>query len=156
VNLSVLIKEKNTQKNNLNPKQPKNMLLASVSLALLVVYAGVNLLIQTKKEVLGTLYKCTAWFFIIAGFVTLTFTGGAMCFKMAMHMMHGKEMMEGHIGYGGHHMKGYKMDHKNMMKYHHMGMGKNCCMTDDCCRMMSKHDMNMEECKKDTMTYNRK
>jgi hypothetical protein len=63
------------------------MLLIAVSLALLVVYAGVKLLIQAKKEILGNGYRFVAWLFIIAGFLTLACTGMAMCHKYNSKMM---------------------------------------------------------------------
>ena len=51
------------------------MFLIAASLALLVIYAGVKLLIQVKKEILGSSYWRTAWLFIIAGFLVLICTG---------------------------------------------------------------------------------
>jgi len=47
------------------------MILIAASLALLVIYAGVKLLIQAKKEILGSSYRRAAWSFIIAGFIIL-------------------------------------------------------------------------------------
>lgn len=66
------------------------MLLIAASLAILVIYAGVKLLIQAKKEILGSSYRRAAWCFILAGFIILICTGAhcaAMCNRYGTHFM---------------------------------------------------------------------
>ncbi|MBI2270400.1 MAG: hypothetical protein HYU69_08600 [Bacteroidetes bacterium] len=124
-------------------------LLVATSLALLVIYAGIKLLIQTKQENLGNLYKGASWFFIIAGLLTLVCIGAcciAMCCKYGMHMMH-----------KGHHMKGYHDGYKKEMKYHHGKMDEGCIINFNCCGSeMAKCCSYMDYCKQDTIKYNRK
>jgi len=67
------------------------MSLIAASLALLVIYAGVKLLIQIKKEILGSSFRRAAWFFIIAGSLILICTGARCIYmgsKYRAHMMH--------------------------------------------------------------------
>jgi hypothetical protein len=128
------------------------MLLIGSSLALLVIYAGVKLLIQVKRETLGHIYNGAAWFFIIAGFLILVCAGAcciAMCCKYGTRMMHKEyKMMGGNRG----DMERYHKSHKKMMKYHHMKhsegsvVNTNCCGTemDKCCDYMNV-------CKRDSL-----
>jgi hypothetical protein len=51
------------------------MFLIASTLALLVIYAGIKLLIQVQREALGHLLKCVSWFFIIAGFLIIFCAG---------------------------------------------------------------------------------
>lgn len=95
------------------------MLLVASALSLLVIYAGVKLLIQIKKEMLGNLYRSAAWFFIIAGFFILACAGAcciAMCCRYGARMMHKETKM---AGYRDHEMKDYHKEFKKMMKHHH-------------------------------------
>lgn len=91
------------------------VLLVASSLALLVVYAGIKLLIQCRKETLGVLYRCASWFFIASGLLILLTAGAcciAMCCNYGMHMMMNKK--QGHMGaYHGH----YRMDEREMDDY---------------------------------------
>jgi hypothetical protein len=131
------------------------MLLVSTSLALLVIYAGVKLLIQTKKETLGSLFRYAAWFFIIAGFFTLAATGAAclaVCAKYGMHMMHKNKMMGDERYMMGHHKKmmGHHKDHKKKMKYYHGESDRDCTVNINCgCGIMCKCDDNDSGCKCD-------
>jgi hypothetical protein len=134
------------------------ILLIAASLALLVIYAGVKLLIQTKKESLGNLYRAASWFFIIAGFLTLACTGAcciALCCKYGAKMMHKQHKM---MGYGeDYQMKDHHKGYKYMMKRHwdsRDGSDKiiiNCCGNgiEKCCDYR-------DICKPDTMNYNQK
>jgi len=78
------------------------MLLIAFALALLVIVAGMKLLINTKKEMLGNFYKFVSWFVIVMGFLMLLFTCCSgmchMCFKKERMM---KMMEERHHFYGG-------------------------------------------------------
>lgn len=131
------------------------MILVASALALLVIYAGVKLLIQTKRESLSNLFRCAAWFFIIAGFLTLACAGACciiLCCKYGMKMMHKEHaiMGDGHDG-----MKGYHKRHKKMMKYH-PPHGEGSIVNINCC----DHEMNkccdyMEVCKMDSVKYKR-
>jgi len=112
------------------------MLLIATALALLVVYAGVKLLIQVKKETLGNLYKGAAWFFIVAGFATLASAGAlcvAKCVKYGTKMMYREHRMRGGDGYND--MKKRYKHHKKMMKYHERDMrdDKVVCVNYGCC-----------------------
>jgi hypothetical protein len=132
------------------------MLLVAASLALLVVYAGVKLLIQTQKETLSNLYRCAAWFFIIAGFFMLVITGAcciAMCCKYGSHMMHKEHKM---MGGDNDYMKGdHHMGYNKMMKYHH-GHDEDYNMYINCCgSQMGKCCSYMDACKTDTAKINR-
>jgi len=131
------------------------ILLVAISLALLVVYAGVKLLIQTKRETLGHLYRCAAWFFIIAGFLTLACTGAcciAMCCKYGMGMMRKEHKMMGDEE--DHYMKGYHKGYKKMMKYHHREHDEGCTVNINCCgEGMEKCCNYTDVCKRDTMSY---
>lgn len=122
------------------------MLLTGVSLALLVVYAGVKLLIQVKKESLSHLYKFAAWFFIIAGLLILL-CGGISC--VVKCCKYGAHMMKK----GSHHdyykqswehdkMKGYSCGCDGMQMCH-CGSGNAC--------HMGKMNMCAESCSRDSM-----
>ncbi|MGZ3901314.1 MAG: hypothetical protein ACXVNM_00805 [Bacteroidia bacterium] len=116
------------------------MLLIASSLALLVVYAGVKLLIQSKKEALVNQFRYAAWFFIVAGFLILACTGAfciAMCCSYGAKMMHGQHSM---MGSEGHCMKEHQGEYKKMMKYHHQYEGGGCMINRNCC------DSQMEKC----------
>jgi len=128
------------------------MLLIAASLALLVVYAGVKLLIQSKRETLGNLYKCAAWFFIVSGFFTL-FIAIISC--IAMFFMHGAKMMMMHKeGKMMMHKEGKMFGHDSMCKYNkgsmkmmkckHGGCGESC--SGNCCGGCND---NMNYCRKD-------
>jgi hypothetical protein len=134
------------------------MLLVASALALLVVYAGVNLLIQTKKETLGNRVKCAAWFFIIAGFLILACAGAcciAMCCRYGSKMMRQEHKMMG--GYENEDMKEHFKHYKKMMKYHRMQSGEGCVVNINCCSSeMEKCCDYRDACKPDTMKYNRK
>jgi hypothetical protein len=131
------------------------MLLISSSLALLVIYAGVKLLIQTKKELLGNLFRCAAWFFIIAGFLTLVCTGAcciAMCCKYGSKMMHKEHKM---MGYGDEGMKWHFKDYNKMR--HHKEYGGYCCSEGNCGGSGEfKCSDHSNACHLDTANYNRK
>jgi hypothetical protein len=108
------------------------MILIASSLALLVIYAGVKLLIQTKRESLSNLFRYAAWFFIIAGFVTLTCAGAcciAMYCKHGLKMMHKENKMMGDDRY----KKRYHKGHKKMMKYHHKKHAEGSVVNINCC-----------------------
>lgn len=148
------------------------MLLVAISLAIMIVYAGVKLLIQINKEGLGMIYRCAAWAFIIAGFITLTITCIiciALCCRYGMHMMQMNHKMMGHDNgqYMGRYMRGQNTDYyymkdyhksmKKMMKCHHKE--KDCEKNKDCShKMKSGGDMDMcsmhaAMCKSDTMKH---
>lgn len=58
------------------------MLVIACSLALLVIYAGANLLMRVKAEQPGRFYKYVSWFLITVGFLLVLSTGallGASC-----------------------------------------------------------------------------
>ncbi len=109
------------------------MLLAAASLALLVVYAGIKLHIQTAKETLGTLYRCASWFFIISGFVILACAGVcciAKCCKYGQKMMHkDQKMMK-----WPHHKHGIMEmeEDDDRMKYHYRKHANSCYHHDNC------------------------
>jgi hypothetical protein len=128
------------------------MLLIAASLALLVMYAGVKLLIQIQKEILGNPFRFAAWFFIIAGFLVLALTGAcciAMCCKYGSHMMHKNKMMEDDY------LEGHHMGYKKMMKCHYEGSDEDC--TRHCCgNEMVKCCSYMDACKMDTTKINHK
>ena len=134
------------------------ILLVASSLALLVVFAGVKLLIQVNRETLGNLYKCAAWFFIISGFVILASTGACcivMCFKYGAKMMHKAHKMM--MGGEGHYMKGGDKSHKKMMKYHCAGQHEGCRSNMNCCRYeMDQCYGHKDVCKTDTMKCNKR
>ncbi len=67
------------------------LLLISTSLALLVTYAGVKLLMQVQKDELNNLYKYVSWFFIITGLFTLLIT---LCFFMIKVKNQGEIIMK--------------------------------------------------------------
>ncbi|HXB41876.1 MAG TPA: hypothetical protein VNZ49_15145 [Bacteroidia bacterium] len=129
------------------------MILIASSLALLVIYAGVKLLIQTKKEMLGHLYRCAAWFFIVGGFLTLACAGAcciAMCCKYGSGMMHKEYKMTGEED--GHYMNGYHHGCKKMMKHYAGGHEEGCVININCCEEeMEKHCDYNEFCKADSM-----
>jgi hypothetical protein len=124
-------------------------LLIAGSLALLVVYAGVKLHIQTKKETLGNPYRCAAWFFIVSGFLILACSGAcciAKCCKYGMGMMHKEKMM----GYGGDgDMKQHDHFKKKMNCHYHEEEGQ--CEAECCSRKMERCCSYMEVCKKDSI-----
>jgi hypothetical protein len=131
------IRNKNQPKLKLNTM----MLLVAGSLALLVVFAGVKLHIQTTKETLGHIYKCASWFFIIAGFLILACAGAcciAMCCRYGSSMMgKGHRMMEMHHHMmEEHHCDGYShmgfMEHEKMMKHKHGMCGEECNIFINC------------------------
>ena len=132
------------------------MILIGSSLALLVIYAGVKLLIQAKKEMLGHIYNCAAWFFIIAGFLSLACAGTcciAMCCKYGTKMMH-KE--HGRMDGGHNDMEGYHMNHKKMMHCHPMEHDAGCMVNINCCEhSMDKCCDYMNVCKPDSVKYKR-
>jgi len=66
------------------------MLLLAFSSALLIIYAGTILLIQSKLQALGRFYKSIARFLIIMGFLMVAGIGGSM----VMHCCRGG----GHMG----------------------------------------------------------
>src|SRR5438270_165258 len=130
------------------------ILLIAAPLALLVVYAGIKLLIQTKREVLGHLYKCASWFFIIAGLLTLACIGAcgiAMCCKYGMGMMHKKNKMMHEYYHGDMHEHMGWDHHKKMMK-HFCKDEEGCAININCCgRDIEKCCSYTDVCKPDTM-----
>jgi hypothetical protein len=128
------------------------MILIASSLALLVVYVGVKLLIQTKKEVLGHLYQCAAWFFIVGGFLTLACTGAcciAMCCKYGTSMMHKEHKMMGEED--DYYMKGYYHGCKKM-NHHHHGHEEGCMVNVNCCEDEMEKSCNYKNfCKADSI-----
>ena len=131
------------------------ILLVASSLALLVVYAGVKLLIQSKKETLGHLYHCASWFFIIAGFLILACAGAcciAMCCKYGTHMMHQKHMMADDEE-DEHMHKGYNQ--MKMMKFHHHEKEDGCMVHINCYGDMEKSCKYIDFCKMDTVKGNK-
>lgn len=129
------------------------ILLVANSLALLVIYAGIKLLIQTKRESLGNIFKAASWFFIISGLLTLACIGAcciAMCCKYGMNMMHKKHGMMWD-GKEHHMMKDYHDKYKKKMKYHHGAMEEGCTINLNCCGTeMGKCCSYMDYCKMDT------
>jgi hypothetical protein len=127
------------------------MLLIAASLALLVMYAGVKLLIQIQKEIPGNLFRFAAWFFIIAGFLVLALTGAcciAMCCKYGSHMMYNKMMKDDYL-------EGHPMNHKKMMRYHYEGPDEDCnrhCCDNEIVKCCSYIDAS----KRDTTKINHK
>jgi hypothetical protein len=129
------------------------MLLIASSLALLVVYAGVKLLIQSGKEALGRPYQCGAWCFIIAGFLILACSGIcciAKCCRYGQHMM----MMKEHMLMKRDHSWERDMredHHEKMMRHHHHG--EEACMEEMICcpeHMVKCYVFKGEDCKTDT------
>jgi hypothetical protein len=87
-------------------------LLVAVALALLVIYAGIKLLIQVKKEALGNLYKIAAWGLIIAAKVLILMVAVAsilMCLKFGMRKNKMKHRFENQGGMWHHQMHGGMM-----------------------------------------------
>jgi hypothetical protein len=134
------------------------MIIIGSSLALLVIYAGIKLLIQVKRESLSHLFRFAAGFFIVAGFLTLACAGAcciAMCCKYGSHMMHKEHKMMAHDGYDGY-------DGDNEM-YHHRafsGMGGHYrCDKDECSNCKVEGTKNCCDpngvCKIDTAKYKR-
>ena len=107
------------------------MLLISGSLALLVVFAGVMLLIQVKKEALNQVYRFAAWCFMVSGLLMFISTGAvgiALCFKYGAKMMKKEYKMKGrdyHKGDYGH--MWYNMPDK-MMTILIIPVKKDACM----------------------------
>jgi hypothetical protein len=104
------------------------MLLIASPLALLVIYAGMKLLAQTKKEALGNLHKYVSWFLVIMGFLLL-FGISCACIVRCCHqgerMMEQKcKMMEERNFNGGCQMGGQM---PCMMMYGHGRMMEGCC-----------------------------
>lgn len=130
------------------------MLLIAASLALLVMYAGVKLLIQIQKEIPGNLFRFAAWSFIIAGFLVLILTGAcciAMCCKYGSHMMYNNKMMKDDY------LEGHYMGYKKMMKYHHGEPDEDCILNRHCCdNEMGKCCSYIDACKRDTTKINHK
>lgn len=124
------------------------ILLVAVALALLVIYAGIKLLIQEKKEALGMLYKCAAWGFIIAGkllIVVIVIAGIVVCLRHGWIMRNKGKMkhddMYEQMDHHGMHQKMMMMHHGGMEGMHGGGMDDmNCCsMMGEHCSMMGKH-----------------
>lgn len=116
------------------------MLLIAASLAFLVIYAGIKLLIQTQQETLDKLYKYVACLFIAAGFFILA---GAACLSLVHFCYKGGAMMERRhrIMEGKHEGKGPMMDHTNMEHYRMM-MGNMSCSDgrEDACDLEECHE----------------
>jgi hypothetical protein len=130
------------------------MLLIATSLALLVMYAGVKLLIQIQKEILGSPFRFAAWFFLIAGFLVLALTGAcciAMCCKYGSHMMYKNKMMKEDY------LEEHHMGYKKMMRYHYGGPDEDCTLNRHCCDgKITKCCSYMDACKVDTTKISRK
>jgi len=99
------------------------MLLIATGVALLVIFAGMKLLAQTKKDALGNMFKYVSWFITIMGFLMLLCVG-AHCIMRHCHrgghcMMMKTEMRSGGCGSGE--MGGMNSCHRGMM------MGGSCC-----------------------------
>ena len=65
------------------------MLLISLSLALLVIIAGMNLLAKNAKENLGSIYKYISYFVIVVGFLSIICIG-ARCMMRCCNSNHGR------------------------------------------------------------------
>jgi predicted membrane protein len=132
------------------------MLLIAASLALLVVHAGVKLLIQAKRETLGNLYRCAAWFFIISGFLTLLI---AIICCIAMFFVHGAQMMmkmhkENKMMFDQDHMGMHHKGNMKMMKFHHGWNNEDCNENMNCCsKEMSKCCSYTDYCKTDSLKH---
>jgi hypothetical protein len=130
------------------------IVLVAAPLAILVIYAGLKLLIQTKKEMLGNFYRYASWFFIISGFFILVCAGACcivMCCKYGSKMMHKEHKMKRH--YEGRYMEDDR-SHKGMMKSCHCDrdMDRKVVANCGCGERLKCCDYN-EVCKMDTMTY---
>ena len=105
---------------------------------------------------LGHIYNCAAWFFIIAGFLSLACAGTcciAMCCKYGTKMMH-KE--HGRMDGGHNDMEGQHMNHKKMMHCHPMEHDAGCMVNINCCEhSMDKCCDYMNVCKPDSVKYKR-
>jgi len=105
------------------------MLLIACSLALIVIYAGMKLLAQTKREVLGNLYKYVSLFLVTIGFLLLiciSCCGMMRCCHMGERMMERKCMMMEERGNNGGCQMGGQMGSCMMMSGHGRNMG-GCC-----------------------------
>jgi hypothetical protein len=132
-------------------------LLIAGALALLVIYAGIILLIQVKREALGNPYRIAAWGLIIAGKLLLILIAvGCVvaCLRFGMKMRKGrmKQGYENYEGMGYHHKMHAKMMHDmggmDGMGSHPMG-GMGSCKMDGTCGMQNHCKMNGVEGGKD-------
>lgn len=105
--------------------------IIGLSLAMLVLLAGLFLLAYAKKEGLGKMTKIASYVAILFG--TFIFVGGLLCAAMCKGKCCGnkceKEKMECHEGNGGGHCESRDMEcHEGMVESHcEKGDMKDCC-----------------------------
>ena len=121
---------------------------SSISLALLVIVAGMFLLAKTSKDNLGKFFKIVSYFVIISGFLVIfcSITYGIVRMKMRheckscnreMFMNRGCEMMmHRHFGF-----RGNDSDNETEFHHHHDGFTRNGMET-------KKSDMDSSNVKK--------
>jgi len=111
------------------------MILIEISLALIALVFGAQLLAQSKKENLDKLYKYLAWFVILMGFLTLA-GAGVKSLLVLNRMRNGggkirKEIMM--------HRREMNSMGNGMMWQRGMCNGNNCCGWMNCCSGMNNN-----------------
>lgn len=116
-------------------------MLIACSIALLVIYAGTKLLIQSKKEALGKLYLGISWFLIIAGLFVVM---GSACFACMSHCGGNRGMMEKKCIIMEERSSGVgMMEHRKMMGHPMSMKGCSGMMEEDCNMQMMQGSCGM-------------
>lgn len=112
------------------------IIIITLSLAILVLIAGLKFLHQVKTEVMGLFSKITAYVAVLFGTIVLIggIVGACMmgCHGSKCGKGHGKCKMEMQKECGGHSCQGENMGHHGMME--HGGkceQGKEACCNDE-------------------------